>query len=511
MFENTTKSPKHRSPIRGSRGVSVVCVLAFLLTFAGLPFFDGDARAHDIFSREGFDPVLQPVPDAYVEAVTGAARDFIDTLDADQIDEAVAPYGSPNRTSGRDTSHTPVFCAILAWCKGWGVSQCSLSYQQRQALTRLLSTALSDSGYQTVRVILNSHRLIGELEDVADAHIVGEIARNCPTLEAQTIFDVPESCLPDNKDLPDYVALGGAAPTDSTGDYKIVWQWPNNPPGYKVRYEQFCDHNIAVFGEPGSDLWAFRFEGHHVTVNLTFARDPTTGQWRVAMTPLFLGSFPMVVPPSPDANDDRQQLTWEAAQELMRAPLDHARRFVAALPDDRRRSAFVPASDFPQEPPLRLNQFPNWLLSSTLADPTEPLPQERTRFATSELNEDAEWHLRSLFRRYFDTMHPVVGDQYEAQFDELFDSDTAVSVIWAGDPPTARDGAFFLRVAVGSLLLEINADNEWSTQHRATPRANHVHSMLRDLSFRWDYNPADRTPAADHHKTNELSNGTGAH
>ena len=42
---------------------------------------------------------------------------------------------------------------------------------------------------------------------------------------------------------------------------------------------------VAVFGSPGDDGWAWRFEGHHLSVNVTV----TAG--RPLVGPLFLGAM----------------------------------------------------------------------------------------------------------------------------------------------------------------------------------------------------------------------------
>ena len=49
------------------------------------------------------------------------------------------------------------------------------------------------------------------------------------------------------------------------------------------------DYWVAVFGEPGTEPWGWRFEGHHVSVHATLAGG------EVRMTPLFLGANPAVV------------------------------------------------------------------------------------------------------------------------------------------------------------------------------------------------------------------------
>lgn len=59
--------------------------------------------------------------------------------------------------------------------------------------------------------------------------------------------------------------------------------------GYAGDRRHRDDYWVAVFGTPGDDRWAWRFEGHHVSLHVTVS----AGQ--VRMTPLFLGANPAVV------------------------------------------------------------------------------------------------------------------------------------------------------------------------------------------------------------------------
>jgi hypothetical protein len=47
-----------------------------------------------------------------------------------------------------------------------------------------------------------------------------------------------------------------------------------------------ADYSVTIFDEPGSATWGWRFEGHHVSVNVTVV------DGEVAATPLFLGANP---------------------------------------------------------------------------------------------------------------------------------------------------------------------------------------------------------------------------
>ncbi|MEO1194331.1 MAG: DUF3500 domain-containing protein [Pseudomonadota bacterium] len=52
----------------------------------------------------------------------------------------------------------------------------------------------------------------------------------------------------------------------------------------------------AIFGRPGSERWGLRFEGHHLSINLTFE-----GTRAISGTPLFLGANPETIGDGPDA------------------------------------------------------------------------------------------------------------------------------------------------------------------------------------------------------------------
>ena len=63
-----------------------------------------------------------------------------------------------------------------------------------------------------------------------------------------------------------------------------------------ISYRDPNKYWTAIFGTPSEELWGLRFEGHHLSVNLTFR-----GADIVSATPLFLGANPETVPSGPDA------------------------------------------------------------------------------------------------------------------------------------------------------------------------------------------------------------------
>ena len=84
---------------------------------------------------------------------------------------------------------------------------------------------------------------------------------------------------------------------------------------------------LAFFGEPGEASWGYRFEGHHLSVNVTV---PANGR-SPSLTPLFLGAQPRRVHGDWEGGGVQVlQREEEAALELI-GSLDPAQRTVAEL------------------------------------------------------------------------------------------------------------------------------------------------------------------------------------
>jgi hypothetical protein len=101
---------------------------------------------------------------------------------------------------------------------------------QRVAALRLLATGLSPAGYNTAAAIMGNELILERLED-----------------------------------------------------------WPVLPGWGRVRDP--LRYAVAIFGEPGSDEWAWRFAGHHLSLHYTIA-----GGTLAAATPSFFGADPAEAP-----------------------------------------------------------------------------------------------------------------------------------------------------------------------------------------------------------------------
>lgn len=76
---------------------------------------------------------------------------------------------------------------------------------------------------------------------------------------------------------------------------------------------------LSIFGLPGDPSWGFRFDGHHVSVNVTEVAG------RVSATPLFLGAQPHIVLGQEEAAA-RALVATLSADQLAQATLPYAKK-----------------------------------------------------------------------------------------------------------------------------------------------------------------------------------------
>lgn len=92
---------------------------------------------------------------------------------------------------------------------------------------------------------------------------------------------------------------------------------------------------FAIFGYPGPGPWSLRFEGHHLSLNLTYNADEL-----IAGTPLFIGSNPEPFDESSEPKVLLSPLLAEAATVAKNVRIDVARsgvRVSLLSPDDQKR------------------------------------------------------------------------------------------------------------------------------------------------------------------------------
>jgi hypothetical protein len=190
------------------------------------------------------------------------------------------------------------------------------------------------------------------------------------------------------------------------------------------------DYWVAVFGDPARDeQWAWRFEGHHLSVTMTVAGD------RVSPAPIFLGANPATV-----RYGDHPVLRPLALEE------DLARALLAAVGPDR-----ATVSD--SAPPDILSGN-----SPRVRAQTEPLG-----IPGGQLDTQGQALLGRLLAVYLDRLVPELAEVEAARL-----RPAELHFAWAGSP-LPGEGHYY-RIQGPDLLIEYD-----NTQHQA----NHAHTVLR--------------------------------
>ena len=195
---------------------------------------------------------------------------------------------------------------------------------------------------------------------------------------------------------------------------------------------------ISVFGKPQTTApWAWRFEGHHLSVNVTELPGAVP-----TVAPVFIGANPARVLSGP-----------QTGFRLLAAEEDLGRELVTMLSDEHRRLAVIkdtaPADivtgNDPKVRPLELEGLP--------AADMSPAEQQA---------------LRRLLDLYLDRLAPGYARDARARLERA--GFGKVRFAWAGG--LASGEKHYYRVHGPTLLIEYdNTQND----------ANHIHTVYRDL------------------------------
>ena len=227
------------------------------------------------------------------------------------------------------------------------------------------------------------------------------------------------------------------------------------------------DYYFNIFGSPSEDgAWAWRFEGHHISMNFTSA-----GGGPPSVTPAFLGSNPHVVGEGPNAG-----------RRLLGAEEDLARDLMALLTDAQLRTVII-ESEAPRDivtgnaRMVELDQF-------------EGLP-------ASEMNDAQRQALMQVIEEY---LNNAVADIAKAEMQRIHEAGLEnLHFAWAGS--TERGEGHYYRIHGPTVLIEY--DN-------VQGGANHVHSVWRDPQNDFGDDLLRRHyEEAEHHQNDRLPAGSG--
>lgn len=424
-----------------SNSTASVCLVA-LLSASVIPVREhsenlntlGDRRTYSEINtlsnsrpdRSAFKPELpQSIQSVRYQEVVTATQEFLELLDEKQRAAVVLSFNHPDRTRG--------FCYVLAQCKedNVGLRMSQLNTTQKIALNNLLMKSYSSAGYSRAIQTMNREGLIEEMENAHRAD-------------------------PDK-----YQVIGSPQVPD--------WQAPP--------YRRGSDFYIAIFGEPVvasvpllAKPWAIRFEGHHLSLNLTF--DGNGVRPKVNTMPMFFGSSPMIVPQSPPI-EEGEYTRWqtEEGQQMLHREAWLARSFLQSL--DAEAITQGAWSSLPHaelkggtDVPLDAASYLNGEKPGILVSELSPLQQRLLWDFASEF-----WQMQN---------NPEVDE------DVLKQSLAKSRVWWFGDRDNEHDELYF-RVQGDRYLIELLQSNTFGVVS-SDVEANHVHTSFRDLKNDWDRN-----------------------
>ena len=198
-------------------------------------------------------------------------------------------------------------------------------------------------------------------------------------------------------------------------------------------------YHLTIYGAPSpSQPWGWRFEGHHLSLNFTFAGDRF-----VVDTPSFLGANPAKV-----AGGPRSGLRVLASEE------DLARALLESLSEAQRRIAVFDARTYGD-------------IVTTNAASVDPL--QPVGIAAGELDASQRARLLALVETYAATFEPSLAQARMAR--ARLRGQDEIRFGWAGS--TAPGRPHYYRVQGPAFLIEYDASQNGG---------NHVHTVWRDFS-----------------------------
>lgn len=214
------------------------------------------------------------------------------------------------------------------------------------------------------------------------------------------------------------------------------------------------DYFVTVFGTPGTGAWAWRVEGHHVSLHFA-----VNGGQVTATTPTFTGANPAEVREGPR----------KGARIL--APLEDLGRAVVESLTEPQRTVAVLGGPAPTD-----------IVSFNKLDIAPLSPSGLTLAQMTPVQRDAVMRLIAAYTSM------MADDLAAARTERLRKAGLdAIAFAWAG--PTAKGAKHYYRVQGPTFLVEYdNTQND----------GNHIHAVWRDFQDDFGPDPLRAHLAADH-------------
>jgi hypothetical protein len=196
---------------------------------------------------------------------------------------------------------------------------------------------------------------------------------------------------------------------------------------------------LTIFGEPGSNTWGWRYEGHHISQNWTIANGRA-----IATTPAFLGANPAEVLDGP-----------MKGTRPLGAEEDLARALVDSLADAPRREAIM------------ADVAPNDILTGNTR---KAAILTHAGLAAHSMTAKQQAILMSLIEEHASSQPPALAEARLAKV--RADGLASIRFAWMGATQKGLGNGHYYRIQGKSFLIEYdNVQNN----------ANHHHTVWRDF------------------------------
>jgi hypothetical protein len=194
---------------------------------------------------------------------------------------------------------------------------------------------------------------------------------------------------------------------------------------------------VAIYGDPSKDkLWAWSFEGHHLSINFTISGK------NVSMSPRFMGANPATIP-----------IGKRKGQRPLKAEEDMALELVNSMDSNQRVKAIFSSRSY---------------LEIVTSNATQVGPLKPVGIAYAELNLDQQKLLLELINEYLSAMPQDLAKRRRIEIER--ENLSTIRFGWAG--ATELGKGHYYRIQGQSFLIEF--DN-------TVNNANHIHTVWRDF------------------------------
>ncbi|MEM9887609.1 MAG: DUF3500 domain-containing protein [Bacteroidota bacterium] len=191
---------------------------------------------------------------------------------------------------------------------------------------------------------------------------------------------------------------------------------------------------LSIFGTPAKDQdWAWRFEGHHLSINVTFK------EGKIYVTPLFLGAHPTVVADGPFAGLEVMGKETRLGNELF-----------GSLSKEQKTKAIIQSTAYDD------------ILTRTAK---ERHIKEIRGLKVAEMTEWQQTHIKAIATTYFSNFKAAIVYSYLGKIDSA-----PLTFAWAGTG-NYEDGIYY-RIQSSDFIIEYD--------HRKKD-IGHIHSVFYDI------------------------------